>query len=149
VLEPRTAILQFVLSRVRVATNVCTRQVAEHGYILPTRTVPDYNYIWVTRGTVVWVVEDVEYALRPGDLILVPPGVVHRGYSRTSRMTLGSIHVMPTLAGGQDVFEILKPAVFRTLPRDRGCWSTSTRRRLSGIGTTLPTPTGRWNRGAG
>lgn len=120
VVEPRNSLLHFVLSRLRVHTAVCSRQKFENGYVLPTRTVPDYNYIWVTRGTVVWVIEGVAYTMHAGDMVLVPPDVEHRGYSTTRRGTLGSIHVMATLGGGQDVFQILTPATFRTVtPKSR------------------------------
>jgi AraC-like DNA-binding protein len=118
--EPRDSLLHFVLSRLRVHTAVCSRQKFETGYILPTRTVPDYNYIWVTRGTVVWVIEDVEHTMNAGDMVVVPPNVEHRGYSTTKRGTLGSIHVMATLGGGQDVFQILTPTTFRSImPKSR------------------------------
>lgn len=99
----------------RVTTQVCSRQRSENGYTLLLRTVPDYNYIFVTRGRVVWVVDGIEHMLNPGDLIVVPPGVPHRAYSCTKRVTLGSIHVLATLPGGQDVFEILVPPRCRSV----------------------------------
>ncbi len=108
--ERRESLLPFVLSHLRVTTQICSCQRSENGYGLSMRTVPDYNYIFVTRGRVVWVIDSVEHDLAPGDLIVVPPGVPHRAYSRTKRVTLGSIHVTATLPGGQDVFEILVPA---------------------------------------
>lgn len=103
-------LLQFVLSHLRVSTNVCSRQRHEHGYSLERRTIPDYNLIFVTRGRPAWVIEDQAYALEPGALLIVPPNVWHHGYCSTRRVTLGSIHVEAALPGGQDVFDLLRPA---------------------------------------
>jgi len=115
--EPRGAFLKFVLSRARVTTQICSRQKHEAGYTLIPRTIPDYNFIFVRRGRVVWVVDEEEHPLGPGDLIVVPPGVMHRAYSRTRQVTLGSIHVNVTLPGGQDVFEMLVPARTRDVKK--------------------------------
>lgn len=117
--EPSEAFLNFVLSRARVTTQVCSRQKFETGYTLLPRTIPDYNFIFVRRGRVVWVVEGVEWLLLPGDLIVVPPNVMHSGHSLSQRMTLGSIHVNVTLPGGQDVFEMLVPPRHRAVKK--GC----------------------------
>lgn len=111
---PSSPLVDYVLRHMRVKTNVCTRQRWEHGYTLEPRTVTDYNLIYVTRGRVVWVIEGVDHVLTPGKLVLVPPHVPHRGYSKTRRVTLGSIHVEATLpgavSGGQDVFALLRPS---------------------------------------
>ena len=103
---PSRHFLDFVLNHAQVKTNVCSCQKFETGYTLLPRTVPDYNLIFMRRGTVVWVVDDVPYTLEPGDLILVPPAVKHHGYSKTKKITLGSLHVEVTLPGGQDVFDV-------------------------------------------
>lgn len=110
---PPPALVSFVLAHAQMSTNVCTRQQGEQAYELLPRTVPDYNLIYVTRGRVVWVVEDQEIELRPGEMVLVPPGVPHRAFSRTKRFTLGSIHFDVRLAGRQDVFELLTPPPFQ------------------------------------
>lgn len=107
--QPRDAFLQLVLSRARVTTLVCSYQAATDGYTLLRRTVTDYNFIFCRQGKVVWVVDDVPHELSSGDLIVVPPNVPHHAYSKTRRMTIGSVHVTATLPGGQDVFEILIP----------------------------------------
>src|SRR5690606_14326106 len=60
-------------------------------------------------GRVVWEVDGESIELSPGGLVLVPPGVLHRAYSRTQRVTLGSIHVDARLSGSRDVFELLVP----------------------------------------
>jgi AraC-like DNA-binding protein/quercetin dioxygenase-like cupin family protein len=112
-----SAFLNFVLQRTRVKTNVCSRQKTEQGYKLQRRTVPDYNFIWIDRGRAVWVVEETPHELSVGDLIIVPPGVEHYAYSTTRRMTLGSIHVEPTLPGGKSVFELLVPPRVRHVKR--------------------------------
>jgi AraC-like DNA-binding protein len=98
---------------------VCSFQKHEVGYTLPSRTVPDYNLIFVTRGCVVWVIAGIEYPLPPGGLVIVPPAVEHSAYSRTRRITLISTHVEATLPGGQDVFELLVPPRYQKVTR--GC----------------------------
>lgn len=113
---PSDAFLQFVLSRARVSTHVCTYQKLDGGYTLLLRTVPDYNFIFIRRGKVVWVVDDQEWPLEPGSLIVVPPGIKHYAFSRTKRVTIGSIHVTMALPGGQDAFELLVPARLRQVP---------------------------------
>src|SRR5689334_23915983 len=109
--------LEFVLRQAQIKTNLCTCQKFEHGYTLLSRTVPDYNYIFVRRGIAVWEFEDGPVEIHSGDLIIVPPGVKHRGYSKTRRITLGSIHADVTLPGGQDVFELLIPPRHRRVAR--------------------------------
>src|SRR5689334_323046 len=99
-------LVKYVLTHMSVKTNVCTFQKPAVGYTPPSRTVPDYNLIFVTRGHVVWVIAGVEYPLQPGGLVIVPPAVEHSAYSRTRRITLISTHVEATLPGGQDVFEL-------------------------------------------
>ena len=101
--------LDFVLYNAQIKVNVCTRQKFEIGYVLAQRTVPDYNFIFVTRGHIVWVIDGVDHHLHRGDMVLVPPGVLHRGYSLTRRVTLGSVHVNVTLPAGRDAFELLTP----------------------------------------
>lgn len=112
---PSRAFLDFVLRHALIQTNICTRQKHENGYILQPRAVPDYNLIFVTRGQAVWVIDDESFAMSPGDLVLVPPRVRHHAFSRTRKITLGSLHVEFTLPGGQDVFELLSPPRFRSI----------------------------------
>lgn len=111
-MKPAAAVsplVDFVLHHLQVKTNVCSRQKHEIGYTLVPRTVPDYNLIYVTRGTAVWILNSVEHVLRDGDLIVVPPHLHHHGFARTRRITIGSLHVEATLPGGQDVFALLRP----------------------------------------
>jgi AraC-like DNA-binding protein len=110
------AFVNYVLRHMAVKTHVCTLQVHEHGYVLPRRTVPDYNLIHVTRGKVVWVVDGVDHPLTPGSLVIVPPGVWHHADRSTQRITLQSVHVTATLPGGQDVFELLTPPRLQQVP---------------------------------
>ena len=110
---PPQPFVDFVLRNAQIGANVCSRQKVENGYMLAPRTVPDYNLIFVRRGKVMWVIDDHEFPLVPGDLVLVRPSVPHHAFSRTRRMTLGSIHVEVTLPGGQDVFDLLIPPTFR------------------------------------
>jgi len=112
------ALIGYVLKHMAVRTNLCSLQTHEHRYSLQRRTVHDYNFIFVTRGCVVWVVDGVEYPLHPGGLVIVPPGIEHHAYSRTRRITLVSTHVECTLPGGQDVFELLVPPRYQHVPRN-------------------------------
>ncbi len=116
---PTTSLLRFVLQQLQVRTNLCSYQAGETGYTLEPRTVQDYNYIYITRGRVVWEVEKQPYELKPGSLMLVTPGVPHRGYSLTQRFTLASFHVEATLPGGRDVFDMLQLPRLQQLPA--GC----------------------------
>jgi AraC-like DNA-binding protein len=108
------SILYYVLRQMAVTTQLCTLQHHEHGYALDRRTVPDYNFIYVTRGRVVWVIDGVEYPLEPRQLVIVPPNVWHHAYCQTQRVTLGSLHCLCELPGGQDVFQLLKPPLHQT-----------------------------------
>ena len=58
-LSPPPPLVNYVLAHMSVKTNVCTFQKHECGYKLPSRTVTDYNLIFVTRGRVAWVVAGV------------------------------------------------------------------------------------------
>ena len=116
--RPPSPLVEFVLQHAVVQTNVCSRQIFEDGYRLPPRTIPDYNLIFVTRGTAVWVVSDEAIELKNGDLVFVPPGVKHHGYSRTQHMSLTSIHVEARLPSGQDVFELLTPPRVQNVAKD-------------------------------
>jgi AraC-like DNA-binding protein len=112
-------LVNYFLRQMIVRTNVCSYQKHEHGYTLPSRIVHDYNFIFVTRGKVVWVVAGEKFPLGPGDLVIVPPDVEHHAYSLKRRITLVSIHMLATLPGGQDVFELLSPPRFQRVPS--GC----------------------------
>jgi AraC-like DNA-binding protein len=110
------AVVAFVLQHVRVKTNVCSRQIHEHGYTLERRTLSDYNFIYTTRGRLVWVMDGQEVELEPYRLLLVPPGLAHSGFSRTRQISFVSVHVEPILPGNQDAFALLRPARTRDLP---------------------------------
>ncbi len=107
--ESSTALLDHALARMHLTTLLCTLQRHDRGYTMASRTLADYNFIYVTRGRVVWVVGGREHPLAPNDLIIVPPGVAHHAYALTPAVTLGSLHVLATLPGGQDVFALLGP----------------------------------------
>jgi AraC-like DNA-binding protein len=109
--------LEYILRQARIKTNVCSYQRSEQGYTLSLRTIPDYNYIFCRRGSLVWEIDGQATTLRAGDLVLVPPRIKHRGYSRSVPITLGSIHVEVALHGGQDVFELLMPPRWRHVAR--------------------------------
>lgn len=110
---PNKHFLDFVLNHAQFSTNRCTCQKFSTPYTLPPRTVPDYNLIFIRRGGVKWIIEDVSHTLNRGNLVIVPPGVRHHGFSTTRRMVLGSIHVNVTLPGGQNVFDVLIPPPLR------------------------------------
>jgi AraC-like DNA-binding protein len=96
-----------------VRTNLCTRQKFEAGYQCERRIVPDYNLIYVIRGRVAWVIEGKRWEMHPGGMVIVPPAVIHHGFSNTRKMTLASVHVEVRLPGGQDVFTLLNPPQFQ------------------------------------
>ncbi len=110
-MTPQTpqALLNYVLGHLSVKSFPGSLQVQEHGYTLQRRTCEDYNFIHILRGRVVWVIEGHDHTLSPGDLVIVPPRIVHSGYSLTRRVTLGSAHIMASLPGGQDLFKLLIP----------------------------------------
>jgi AraC family transcriptional regulator, arabinose operon regulatory protein len=113
---PSQALINYVLRHMTVTTNVCSRQQHDHGYTMALRTIPDHNFIYVTKGKVFWVISGKDYPLTPGELVIVPPGVEHHAYSVTQRMSLVSIHVHARLPGGQDVFEMLTPPMQQSIP---------------------------------
>lgn len=102
-------LVDYVLRQMRVKVGVCTRQKWETGYTLASRVLRDYNYIYVTRGRVVWEIAGNAITMKPGTLVLVCPGLRHRGYALTKQLTFVSVHVEATLPGGQDVFTLLPP----------------------------------------
>lgn len=111
-----SSLVAFVLEHARIQTGLCTRQRWENGYTLAPRTVPDYNFIYVTRGRVVWEIAGQPHVLKPGGLALVPPGVPHRGWSKMRRVTFVSVHVEVMLTGGRDAFRLLVPPRFVQVP---------------------------------
>lgn len=112
------ALLNYVLRHMVVTTLMCTRQKHERGYSMAERVIHDYNFIYVIRGRPVWVVEQTEYPLEPGGLVIVPPDVKHHAYCRTEQVTLGSLHVLATLPGGQDIFKLLAPPPYQEIKAD-------------------------------
>lgn len=102
-------LLEFVLHHLQVQVNVCTFTVVTEGYVLPMRTVPDWNFIFNCQGKLVWEIDGQAHPLAKGDLVIVPPGVSHRAWSTTAKTKILSIHVMPMLPDGQDAFVLLPP----------------------------------------
>jgi AraC-like DNA-binding protein/quercetin dioxygenase-like cupin family protein len=129
------ALVNYVLRHMIVKTHVCSLQVFEDGYTLPLRTVPDYNFIHVTRGRVVWVIDGVDHPLTAGSLVIVPPQVKHHADRSSQRITLASVHVTATLPGGQDVFELLGPERLQQISFD-----TPLDRYLRGAATEMERP---------
>lgn len=41
---------------------------------------------WQVHGTTLWIVEDIEFILEPGDIIFVPTGISHQVISLTPRV---------------------------------------------------------------
>lgn len=112
-----SAIVNYALHQMHVKTNVCSLQKMETGYVLNRRRVSDYNFIFVTRGRVVWQVDGCDYPLKNGDVIRVSPGVVHQAWSLSKRVTLASFHVEARLPGGQDVFALLNPPIMQSVSK--------------------------------
>lgn len=112
-----SALVDFVLQHAHVQTHVCTRQTTDH-YTLEPRTLRDYNFIFITLGRVVWVIDGEDVPLSPGRLVIVPPGVPHHAYSQTRHVCLYSYHTQVSLPGGGDVFDLLIPPRVQHVPRD-------------------------------
>ncbi|HYF48201.1 MAG TPA: AraC family transcriptional regulator [Planctomycetota bacterium] len=106
-------LIPYVFRHMTVTFSHGSRQQFETGYTLERRTLTTCNFIYITRGRVIWVVDGKDNVLTPGSLIVVPPGHPHSGYSTTKRMTLASFHFHATLPGGVDVFELLRPPLLR------------------------------------
>lgn len=101
------SLLNFISAHTHLTTFTCSRQSTRHGYRLHQRVINDYNLIFVTRGRPVWVIDGQPIELSPQSLLIVPPHVKHQGHSKTQRVTLLSLHMLATLPGGQDVFELI------------------------------------------
>jgi AraC-like DNA-binding protein len=110
----------FALKHAHVTTWLCTRpQTDNDDYRLAPRTVPDYNFIFAVDGRAVWTIDGVDHALAEGDVVLVPPGVLHHGRSASRRTTLLSIHVLAHLPGGRDLYALLDPPRHRSVAGTR------------------------------
>ena len=107
--EPVSPLVDFACRHAHVTLFSSSRQSEAHGYRLQSRVVSRHNFIFLTRGKAVWVLDDEPVTFGAGDLLIVPPGPRHYGYSTTQRVTLLSLHITARLAGGQDVLELLAP----------------------------------------
>ncbi len=103
----RVSLVDYVCTHVHVRYLFGSRQTPHHGYELEARSVPDYNLLYVTNGRARWVIEGSEQLLGPGDLLIVPPNAPHHGGGK--RFDLLSLHVLATLPGGRDAFDLLRP----------------------------------------
>lgn len=112
-LDLSSPLLDFVLSHAHVETVGGSRQSWTNGYVLKPRSVADYNIIFVRHGEAVWTVDNLDFPLVPGDLLIVPPRAPHRAHGVTQSGLLGSLHVEVTLPGGQDVFALVGPPPVR------------------------------------
>lgn len=61
--------------------------VTDDEWIHPTRIIDTYEILLVIHGEVYLYEADAEYHLRPGDLILLNPGVEHGGYRASTGHT--------------------------------------------------------------
>ena len=104
------SLVEFARRHTHVELRATSRQACTQGYALDRRTVAQHNLIFMARGRAVWVIEDEPVPLSPGELVIVPPHVKHHAYSRTKRVTLLSLHIVATLPGGRDLFDLLSPA---------------------------------------
>ena len=109
-------LLEYAQRSMLISTNIGSRQRHEIGYSMVERTVPDYNFIHVTRGKVVWVVDGQHIPLGPGDLVVVPPRIKHHAYCETKKVTLSSLHIVARLPGGRDVFDLLGAPLTQHVP---------------------------------
>ncbi|HAI10273.1 MAG TPA: hypothetical protein DCM28_01125 [Phycisphaerales bacterium] len=104
-----STLLDYIARHAQVHTFNGSLQKHESGYEMASRIIGDYNLLFVTRGRVVWVVEDESTTLGPQSLLMVSPGLRHHAYSLTNRVTLLSIHLRVQLPGGVDVMQLLEP----------------------------------------
>ncbi|HYE04072.1 MAG TPA: AraC family transcriptional regulator [Planctomycetota bacterium] len=101
------ALLAFALRHAAITPYFGSRQHTDRGdYVCSDRVMHDYNLLHVHAGVALWTVAGIDHRLDAGDLIVVPPGAPNRGRSASRVMTLGSLHVMAHLPGGQDVFTL-------------------------------------------
>ena len=70
-----SSLVDFVLRHLQVEASHGTLQHTDAGYELKPRVIATYNLIYTTRGRPVWVIDDEEYPLAPGRLLLVPPSL--------------------------------------------------------------------------
>ena len=103
------SLVDFAIRHLHVQASHGTLQNLTRGYELQPRTIQTYNFIFAIRGEPVWVIGGREYPLAPGTLCIVPPGVLHQGFSRTRKLTLVSLHLWARLPGGKDLFDLLIP----------------------------------------
>lgn len=108
-------LVRLLAEQAVISAGVCTLLDGHAGYTLPLRTVPDHNFIYVTCGRLVWEIAEQPHELAPGEFVVVPPLVSHRGWSKTSRLTFVSVHVTAQL-GGQDLFDVLRVPVRQKTP---------------------------------
>ncbi len=109
------SLVDYVCSHVHVRYLFGSRQTPVAGYTLAPRQVPDYNLLYVTAGRARWVVEEREQLLGPGDLLIVPPNTPHHADGK--RFDLVSLHVLATLPGGRDAFDLLRPPARQKLAK--------------------------------
>lgn len=99
-------LVRLLADQATITLGVCTLQSWRTGYTLEERTVPDHNFIYVLQGKLTWDIAGHPHLLTPGQFVIVPPQIPHRGWSTTRRVTFVSIHVDATV-GGQDLFSLL------------------------------------------
>jgi len=63
-----------------------------HPYVLERRAIFDYELLYMAHGSLNVTIEDRNFILRPGDLLIIKPGIQHSFYSITD----GVVH-MPHL----------------------------------------------------
>ena len=108
------ALLGFALRHAVIQGFFGSRQeTTSDGYRLAPRIVPDYNLIYIWTGTAQWVVGGSVHDLPSGALLVVPPGILHHGRSRSRHLVFGSVHVLAELPGGRDCFTLF------SIPRQR------------------------------
>lgn len=116
--KPSVALVDFVLGHLKVIFTGGSRQMCEEAsFTCERRVLRSTNLIFVTRGTIGWTIGDRQHQLKPGSLLLSPPGVTHSGESLSRQITLLSMHLSPTLPGGRDVLGLLKPPPVQMVPR--------------------------------
>lgn len=117
-INPHATLVNYIARHAQVESFNGSLQKHECGYEMASRVIGDYNLLFITRGRVVWVVNDEPITLTPQSLLMVSPGLKHHAYSLTKRMTLLSIHMSVTLPGRVDVLALLEPAPLQQVSKN-------------------------------
>lgn len=70
----------------------CNLDQYDKPWKLKRRTIPDYEFILIVKGTGKFVINDENYTVNPGDLILLYPEIPHEAESITGEFSFFCMH---------------------------------------------------------